>query len=212
MPNYAEGKIYAIQSPETDKVYIGSTTQSLNKRFIQHKHDAAKDSSCKSKELFQYKDTFIELIENYSCKTIEELHAREAEIMKITPNIINKFIPGIRTVNPLKKEKDKMRKQIVRERKKQAKLSGVPLPISKIGRPVKIHTHIHTDRNIEVNALKQENLKLYSEIKVLKNNIKKMQKETIEILKDRNKLMKELFIMMLDNKMLKIRLDKYIEK
>ena len=160
MPNYAEGKIYAIKSPETDKVYIGSTTQSLNKRFIQHKHDAAKGSSCKSKEVFQYKDPYIELIENYSCKTIEELNTREAEIMKITPNIINKFIPGVRTVNPLKKEKDKIRKQIVRQRIKDARLSGVPLPVrsGKIGRPVKIHTHIHTDTTIEVNALKQENL------------------------------------------------------
>lgn len=210
MPNYAEGKIYAIKSPETDKVYIGSTTQSLNKRFIGHKHDAVRNAPCKSKEIFQYKDTYIELIENYSCKTIEELHTREAEIMKITPNIINKFIPGVRTVNPLKKEKNTEAKRKARQRQKDARLSGVPIPVrsGKIGRPVKIHT----DRNIEVNALKQENLKLYSEIKVLKNNIKKMQKETIEILKDRNKLMKELFIMMLDNKMLKIRLDKYIEK
>jgi hypothetical protein len=214
MPNYAEGKIYAIKSPETDKVYIGSTTQSLNKRFIGHKHDAVKNNSCKSKELFQYKDTYIELIENYSCKTIEELHAKEVEIMKRTPNIINKVMPGIRTIDPLKKEKDKIYHRKARERKKQALLSGVPLLTSKIARPVKIYTRIYT--TIEVNTLKQEILKLRNEkdaeIKVLKNNIKKMQKETIEILKDRNKLMKELFIMMLDNKMLKIRLDKYIEK
>jgi hypothetical protein len=138
--------------------------------------------------------------------------------MKRTPNIINKVMPGVRTVNPLKKEKDKIYHQKARQRQKDARLSGVPIPVrsGKIGRPVKIHSHIHTDTNIEVNALKQEILKLRNEkdaeIKVLKNNIKKMQKETIEILKDRNKLMKELFIMMLDNKMLKIRLDKYIEK
>ena len=209
MPNYTEGKIYAIKSHETDKVYIGSTTQSLNKRFIGHKHDAVRNAPCKSKEIFQYKDTYIELIENYSCKTIEELHAREAEIMKITPNIINKFIPGVRTVDPLKKEKDKIYHRKARERKKQALLSGVPLPTSKIRRPVKIYT----DTNIEINALKQEILKLRSvkdpEINVLKRNIKKMQNEIIQILTSRNKLMKQVSALILENKILKSKLDKY---
>jgi hypothetical protein len=236
MPNYAEGKIYAIKSPETDKVYIGSTTQSLNKRFIGHKHDAVKDSSCKSKEIFQYKNPYIELIENYSCKTIEELHAKEVEIMKRTPNIINKVMPGIRTVNPLKKEKNTEAKRKARQRQKDARLSGVPIPVrsGKIGRPVKIYTHIHTDTNIEVNALKQEILKLRNEkdaeikvlkqeilklrnekgaeIKVLKQKVIKMQNEIIQILTHRNKLMKQVSAMILENKILKLKLDKYIKK
>ena len=216
MPNYAEGKIYAIRSPETDKVYIGSTTQSLKKRFIGHKHDAVRNAPCKSKEIFQYKDTYIELIENYSCKTIEELHAREAEIMKITPNIINKFIPGVRTVDPLRKEKDKIYHRKARERKKQALLSGVPIPVQsgKIGRPVKTYTH--TEIDIEVNTLKQEILKLRSEkdaeIKILKQKVTKMQNEIIQILTHRNKLIKQISAMILENKILKLKLDKYIKK
>ena len=37
MPNYSEGKIYAIRSHQTDRVYVGSTTQPLSKRFYEHK-------------------------------------------------------------------------------------------------------------------------------------------------------------------------------
>ena len=35
--NYQDGKIYAIKSYETDKVYIGSTTLTLQQRFSNHK-------------------------------------------------------------------------------------------------------------------------------------------------------------------------------
>jgi predicted GIY-YIG superfamily endonuclease len=35
--DYKNGKIYAIRSHQTDEIYIGSTTQSLSKRFSNHK-------------------------------------------------------------------------------------------------------------------------------------------------------------------------------
>ena len=34
---YQNGKIYTIRHPETDKFYIGSSTQSLSKRLAKHK-------------------------------------------------------------------------------------------------------------------------------------------------------------------------------
>ena len=37
MPNYQNGKIYAIRSHQTTDIYIGSTTQSLSVRFGEHK-------------------------------------------------------------------------------------------------------------------------------------------------------------------------------
>ena len=37
MPKYSEGKIYAIRSHQTDRVYVGATTQTLAKRFYEHK-------------------------------------------------------------------------------------------------------------------------------------------------------------------------------
>ena len=36
MPNYQNGKIYAIRSPNCEKYYIGSTTNTLEKRFHEH--------------------------------------------------------------------------------------------------------------------------------------------------------------------------------
>ena len=35
--NFQNGKIYCIRSHQTDKVYIGSTTQTLAQRFGKHK-------------------------------------------------------------------------------------------------------------------------------------------------------------------------------
>ena len=34
---YAQGKIYAIRSPSTDKIYIGSTCDTLAKRLYGHR-------------------------------------------------------------------------------------------------------------------------------------------------------------------------------
>ncbi len=37
MPNYNNGKIYKLWSPEGDDIYIGSTTQPLTARKSSHK-------------------------------------------------------------------------------------------------------------------------------------------------------------------------------
>ena len=36
MVNFANSKIYAIRSHQTEKIYIGSTTQSLSRRLSEH--------------------------------------------------------------------------------------------------------------------------------------------------------------------------------
>jgi hypothetical protein len=66
MANYQNGKIYTIRSPNTDKFYIGSTTQPLFKRFYSHK--CIHNSTC-SKEIFQCGDAYIELLEDYKCSS-----------------------------------------------------------------------------------------------------------------------------------------------
>ena len=76
MPNYDNGKIYSIRSySRPDLVYIGSTTEQLSKRFYQHKKPSNKVKS--SKKIIDLGDAYIELIENYSCNSKEELHRRE---------------------------------------------------------------------------------------------------------------------------------------
>jgi hypothetical protein len=188
-------------------VYIGSTTQTLNKRFIQHKHDASKMSSCKSKELFQYGDAYIELIENYSCKTLEELHKRETEIMKTTPNLINKLMPGVRTIDPDRNIKDKEIKRKMKERKEHAKRLGITLPVPTLGRPIKIRNNEEiTKFNDEIIKLRNEKdaeiIKLRNEkdaeINLLKHKLIKTRRELVELMKDRTEIMKKLYITTLD--------------
>jgi len=110
MPNYQEGKIYKLWSPEGPEVYIGSTTQPLCKRKVEHKSR----KNCTSKILFEkYEQVIIELIEYFPCNTREELNKRES--MHIRNNkCINYQIPG-RT----SKEYEKDNKEHIKQRKKK---------------------------------------------------------------------------------------------
>ncbi len=84
MPNYQNGKIYKISHEENEKIYIGSTTQTLKKRYKTHK----KIKTCRSNILFEY-DTLptIELLENYSCNSKLELRQREQYYLDINEDI-----------------------------------------------------------------------------------------------------------------------------
>lgn len=98
MSNYSNGKIYALKSKQTDEVYIGSTVQTLSIRLSDHKTNYkmwlnGKYHYVSSFEICKYDDCFIELIEEYPCKTKEELFKREGEIQKQI-KCINKCIAG----------------------------------------------------------------------------------------------------------------------
>ena len=110
MPDYKNGKIYKIWSPEGDDIYIGATIQPLYKRFYAHKTKL----ECSSKLLFQkYNDVRIELIECCPCDNKEQLTKREGEHIRNT-NCINKII-----VNRTKKEYREDNKDKISERYKE---------------------------------------------------------------------------------------------
>ena len=96
MPNYENGQIYMIWSPHTDKVYIGSTTQPLHKRFHDHKHNHALYRRTTANKIIDCCDAKIELIEDYPCANKAELNRREGEIMR-ERNCVNRRVAG-RTV------------------------------------------------------------------------------------------------------------------
>ena len=88
MPNYSEGKIYKIiaETNEDFLPYVGSTIQKLSKRMTQHRDnyklflegkDRIRSKACDLFQKFGVKNCRIVLIENFSCKTIEELTSRE---------------------------------------------------------------------------------------------------------------------------------------
>jgi hypothetical protein len=84
---YENGKIYKLVSPNTDKVYIGSTIRSLKERFKEHLR--AMDTSARELGL----PLAIVLIEDYSCLTRKELEKRETYWIRNSPNTINKNMP-----------------------------------------------------------------------------------------------------------------------
>lgn len=86
MPNYKDGKIYAIKSHLTDQIYIGSTTQPLNKRIYEYKkkYDDYVNSKHKydvSFEIMKYPDAYVELIENIECENRKQLIKRQDELI-----------------------------------------------------------------------------------------------------------------------------------
>jgi hypothetical protein len=94
---YANAKIYAIKSYQTDKYYIGSTIHSLTKRLSSHKmhkknYDLNNLKKLASFDILQYDDYYIELLENYSCNNRNELEAREKELILLhRNNVVNKY-------------------------------------------------------------------------------------------------------------------------
>ena len=99
MPNYHESKIYKIWSPNTDMVYIGSTTQSLSKRMGQHvmyyRYQPNKNIRlCRSVEIIAFGDAKIELIEKIDCTDRIELLRAEGKAILNTKNCVNKQVAG----------------------------------------------------------------------------------------------------------------------
>jgi len=76
------GLIYKLTSASTDIVYIGSTTLSINDRFIRHKASLRRFQNnngdyCSAFELMQLPDVTIELIENVDFNDRDFLRERE---------------------------------------------------------------------------------------------------------------------------------------
>lgn len=75
---YRRGKIYIIKSPNFPRYYIGSTCMNLDTRFFYH--NAAMNTTATA--IIKAGDAYIELLEDYPCKTKEELLRREGELIR----------------------------------------------------------------------------------------------------------------------------------
>ena len=94
MPDYQQGKIYQIWSPNTDKVYIGSTTQPLHKRLYEHTKGLTGNKYTYSRKVLECGNARIELIEEYPCAKKSELNRREGQVMRGYDNRVNRNIAG----------------------------------------------------------------------------------------------------------------------
>ena len=95
MPDFSKSKIYVIKNSINDYIYVGSTTLKLNERFNLHKCDR----TC---SLYRYvatnfndnwDDFYIELLEDFSCNSRDELNQKESEYLNTFNHIINKNKP-----------------------------------------------------------------------------------------------------------------------
>jgi hypothetical protein len=99
--DYKNGKIYKIVDIGYNKMYIGSTTQPLYKRFSNHKakYNQFKSGKGHKYSIFDIFDEFgienckIELIEEYQCENKSQLERKEGEHIKIN-KCMNKIIVG----------------------------------------------------------------------------------------------------------------------
>lgn len=102
MPDYSKGKIYKITSKNYNKIYIGSTCSTLEKRLYYHIDDMNRYIKQKkssyygtSYELCEEPDCKIELIKNYPCSSKQELCREEGRLQLINEDIIvNQQIAG----------------------------------------------------------------------------------------------------------------------
>jgi len=115
MPDYSKGKIYSIRSHSTDKIYIGSTIETLSSRMTKHRCGYKKNKSISSREMLKFNDCYIELLCDYPCERKEQLCAKEGEyIRQYKDKCVNRCIAG-RT----KKEYRNDNKQQLLEQMKQ---------------------------------------------------------------------------------------------
>ena len=120
MTNYEDGKIYIIKSNKTDDVYVGSTCKKLYIRMFSHISQYkrslldVKFRNCRSYKILKYSDAYIELIEDFPCKTKRELLDREGEITRQTPNHVNVIIQG-RTNDQWRKDNTEHIKQYTKQ-------------------------------------------------------------------------------------------------
>ena len=79
--SYQHGKIYKITAIDTEKIYIGSTTTPLKKRFGSHISAYKKrETTGRNDTVYQllcFGDAKIELVENFQCNSKRELNERE---------------------------------------------------------------------------------------------------------------------------------------
>ena len=105
--DFNKSKIYKITNDYNDEIYIGSTCNTLIKRFINHKSDSKKEH-CKNKQIYKLMNQIgferfrIELIEEYVCQDKYQLRQREGHFIREI-GTLNKNIAG-RTKQEYQKE------------------------------------------------------------------------------------------------------------
>ena len=124
MNRYENGKIYMITDIAMTKKYIGSTTESLKKRFERHRskyQEYLRGGADNTRSYWLFDEFGVEnckifLIKNFPCNSREELEREEGNIIK-GEDCMNKVIAGRTRKEHYKDENDYIcfQKKIYRE-------------------------------------------------------------------------------------------------
>jgi len=91
---YQQGKIYKIVSANSSKCYVGSTYQTLDKRFQHHRCCYnTNGNNCFADKIFECGDVSIELIKEFPCNSKRELEREEGKY-QLELDCVNKYIAG----------------------------------------------------------------------------------------------------------------------
>ena len=96
---YQHSKIYKLWSLETDEIYVGSTCCPLYKRMSKHRNSFRYGDRAHYK-LYQEMARLgeasfkIELIEDYPCNNVDELHKREGHWIRTLNATLNRVMAG----------------------------------------------------------------------------------------------------------------------
>ena len=117
--NFQNGKIHFIGNYIDNDIYIGSSCQTLQKRFQKHK-DSMKNNEKKHRKLYKkmielgVEHFYIEEIEKCPCENIDELRNRERHFIKERQPILNSQIPS-RTPEEYREDNKEKKKETDRQ-------------------------------------------------------------------------------------------------
>jgi hypothetical protein len=111
MGDYNTSKIYKLVSIDSDDIYIGSTIQPLSTRLSRHESDYklylnGKHRYITSFKILETNNYDIVLIEEFPCKSKQDLHERERYHIE-NNNCVNKNIPSRTAKEYYQQNKDK---------------------------------------------------------------------------------------------------------
>ena len=96
--NYQNGKVYAISNSHDDKIYVGATCTSLERRLCSHRTKSRNDAGSivtlyQQMRLHGEDNYFITLLEDVPCSDARTLHAREGHWIR-EMGTLNRRISG----------------------------------------------------------------------------------------------------------------------
>ena len=183
MPDYTKGTIYMLEPTieyEEGDIYYGSTTQTLHKRFYEHKKLFRLNYQGKSKTLFEkygIENVKIILIKNYPCEGKKELEAEEATYIR-NNKCVHRNIPSRSQKEYREDNKEKLKAYFkdyneTNKEKKQEYFKGYcETNKEKLNEQRRQYREVNKEK---INEKKKEKIKCECGCEVLKQNIRQHQ-------------------------------------